>query len=466
MRLILLFSRDTNAEYRQSIRILLLLSILHCFVAAAGEEDYLSVRQRLYGQQEPTYSRQKRLKIVTLAQLPDYRDMRFRLIPQQATAANVQPTGFFRTEKRDGRWWLIDPYGHQRLSIAVNSVRLTPKQPLPGGQVHTVTTGNALPWESSVIDLWESTGFNGFGAWSELDRLQGALVAERGHHYAINLNLLGDYLKTGKGSRAYLPVFEQGFMLHARRRMREMASRAGDPRLLGYFSDNELSFWHVDPGDYLAIEDEEDANYRAVRAWVSEQSLDAARFTSADRARFRVFVLQQYLEVVTAAIAGIDTNHLILGPRLYGPEINNEPFLRMLGRYVDVVSINFYHKLQPHRQQMSHWEEWSGKPFLISEFSIKAADSGKVNEDGAGWLVETQADRGLFYQHFTLTLLESRNCVGFHWYRYRDSPGDRGANKGIVSTARQPYTDLLESMAAINRQVYFLVDYFDNRHKP
>jgi hypothetical protein len=448
-----------------AVRILLLLSILHCLAAAAGEEGYLSVRQRLYGQLEPTYSREKLLKIDTLEQLPYYRDMRFRPIPRQGAASNVQPTGFFRTEKRDDRWWLIDPYGHQRLSIAVNSVRLTPKQPLPGEQLHEVT-GNALPWESSIIDLWESAGFNGFGAWSELGRLQGALEAGRDHHYAVNLNLLRDYLKASDGSRDYLPVFEQGFMLYARSRMREMDSRAGDPRLLGYFSDNELPFWHVDPGDYLAIEDEEDANYRAVLAWLSDQSLDAARITSADRARFRVFVLQQYLEVVTAAIAGVDANHLILGPRLFGPEINNEPFLRMLGRYVDVVSINFYQKLRPDRQQMRHWEEWSGRPFLISEFSIKAADSGKANGAGAGWLVETQSDRGLFYQHFTLGLLESRNCVGFHWYRYRDSPGDSGANKGIVSVALQPYIDLLENMGAINRQVYFLVDYFDNRQRP
>lgn len=35
-------------------------------------------------------------------------------------------------------------------------------------------------------------------------------------------------------------------------------------------------------------------------------------------------------------------------------------------------------------------------------------DSGMDNTSGAGWVVRTQAERGAFYQSFTLALLKSK----------------------------------------------------------
>ena len=96
-------------------------------------------------------------------------------------------------------------------------------------------------------------------------------------------------------------------------------------------------------------------------------------------------------------------------------------------------------------------------------------DSGLANHSGQGWLVPTQADRGHFYQHFTLGLLENKNCVGWHWFQLRDNnpadpetdPSNRDSNKGILNYQFMPYLPLMEKMREINLNVYSLTDYFD-----
>ncbi len=133
------------------------------------------------------------------------------------------------------------------------------------------------------------------------------------------------------------------------------------------------------------------------------------------------------------------------------------------------TSVNYYDVWTPSQQQLALWESESGKPVLITEWYTKAEDSGLANTGGAGWLVKTQHDRGLFYQNYTLALLQSKVCVGWDWFKYADNdptdisadPSNRDANKGIVNMRYQPYQPLLEDMKQINNRVYTLADYFN-----
>ena len=96
------------------------------------------------------------------------------------------------------------------------------------------------------------------------------------------------------------------------------------------------------------------------------------------------------------------------------------------------------------------------------------------NTSGAGWIVKTQRDRGNFYQHFALGLLESKVCVGWHWFKYADNdpddtnadPSNIDSNKGIVSNRYEPYPELLQSAKRINERSYRLADYFDGTVAP
>ena len=88
-----------------------------------------------------------------------------------------------------------------------------------------------------------------------------------------------------------------------------------------------------------------------------------------------------------------------------------------------------------------------------------------------GWTVGTQQERGWFYQHFALSMLESRNCVGWHWFQYMDNdpletkvdPSNRDSNKGIVTVKYEPYWPLLRAMSDLNAAVYPLAAYFDGK---
>ncbi|HEY5592603.1 MAG TPA: agarase, partial [Paludibacter sp.] len=97
-------------------------------------------------------------------------------------------------------------------------------------------------------------------------------------------------------------------------------------------------------------------------------------------------------------------------------------------------------------------------------------DSGLANTTGAGWNVRSQKDRGYSYQDFCLALLESKSCVGWHYFKYQDNDptaknqgsSNIDSNKGIVNNDYKFYTDMTNEMKQLNKQVYSLINYFDN----
>ena len=108
---------------------------------------------------------------------------------------------------------------------------------------------------------------------------------------------------------------------------------------------------------------------------------------------------------------------------------------------------------------------------MITEFYLKAEDSGLPNTAGAGYTGKTQTDRADYYSTYVLRLLESGGCVGWSWLQYWDNDPSSGtsdatstnANKGIYTTAYKPYTVLTDRMAEVNRLMYTLADHFDAR---
>jgi hypothetical protein len=211
---------------------------------------------------------------------------------------------------------------------------------------------------------------------------------------------------------------------------------------------------------------------RAAEAWlIQRKGPDAGEdeIDDEDRDAWVQFVIERYLEVTTGAIRKHDPNHLCLGPRFHGRDKGSAGVWRAAGKYLDVIAMNYYNAWGPEPEVVRRWREWSGKPCMITEWYVKGADSGYTNRTGAGWTVPTQRDRGHFYQHYVLGLLETGSCVGWHWFKYMDNdpadlttdPSNRDSNKGIVGIRYDEYAPLLNAMKALNDRVYALADHLE-----
>lgn len=403
-----------------------------------------------------------------------------------------QGSGFFRVKKAGDRWWLIDPDGGKFLHVGVAAI--DPGK-TPTAQSHLKETfGSPERWADQTTRSLRDLGFNGGGSWSRIDLLREApkqrlvytVIGNQGVPGGGNgggfLSAFGKKLrvtKPGVGHTNYpnhcMPVFHPDFPAHCAEFARPLAALKEDPYLLGYFSDNELPYPRLENYIALAPDDPVMGSSRkaALDWWKARRGKEApiVEITETDRDEFAAYVFDRYLALTTAAIRKADPNHLCLGPRFYGPEKDKPAVFRAAGRHLDAIGVNLYFVWSPKPGEIGRWTEWSGKPVIITEWYAKGMDAGLANTSGAGWTVPTQQDRGLFYQTFTLGLLEAKNCVGWHWFKYLDNdPNDpnaeasnRDANKGMVTIHFTPYEPLTECMRSLNRRVYSLTEYFDRK---
>lgn len=390
-------------------------------------------------------------------------------------------TGFFHTEKVKDRWWLVDPAGGLFLSKGVNSVNLGRTK--DAKQAMKTTFGDETGWALATTALLCDNGFNCTGAWSDNARL--ATSQQRipqtklwSFMSAYGKKRGGTHMQAGHTgyTNDAIFVFDPGFETFCDEYAKQLIEVKDDPWLIGHFSDNELPLKRSMIDGYLMLPQDE-PGYRAAWEWLRKRHGEAATIQSVsdeDRADFLALVAERYFRIVSTAIRKHDPNHLFLGARFHGSVYNFPELFKACGPYVDVVSVNYYSAWTPDPAKLSMWARESGKPVIITEWYAKGADSGMGNTGGAGWLVRTQQDRGTFYQHFTLGLLESRDCVGWHWFRYADNdpndksvdPSNRDSNKGIVTAKYVPWQPLLDAMKSLNNRAYGLVNHFDHPTKP
>ncbi|GAA3951775.1 hypothetical protein [Hymenobacter algoricola] len=392
----------------------------------------------------------------------------------------TKATGFFRVQKIDGRWWAVDPEGYYYLHNAVND--LQPGNSDRTRQVVKDKFGGPAGWMSQTRRLLLANGFNGAGAWSATGEIRAENArADKPLAYTINLDFMSKYgEKRGgtyqvPGHKAYpndvIFVFDPGFAEFAEQHAKQLSQYRQDKNLFGYFSDNEMPLLRKNLDGYLTLPVAE-PGYVAAKQWADAHGVTLATITDQHRQEFLAFAADRYFSIVAQALKKYDPNHMYLGCRFHGAQRYYPELLRVAGKYLDAVSINYYNNWTPEKKWVAEWEVLAGKPFVVTEWYVKGEDApGLANTAGAGWVVKTQADRGLFYQNFTLGLLESKNCVGWHWFKYQDNdptktgaePSNTNANKGIVDNYLEPYAPLLDRMRELNQQMYPLADYFDRR---
>jgi hypothetical protein len=213
-----------------------------------------------------------------------------------AKGPQLKPTGFFRTERVDGKWWLVDPDGRLFLSVGpctthlgeatITTGRETMFQWLPAkdyplaahiGYVNRVHSGPlkegatydfyaanmhrkygddfTAAWTSATIDRLRAWGFNTLGNWSD-PRLRAANPAGHRLAYVVTASVFGRHAQVRSGQDywgAMHDPFDPKFAEDAQRSISAAAARVkDDPWCLGYFVDNELSWGGGRDSDWRA----------------------------------------------------------------------------------------------------------------------------------------------------------------------------------------------------------------------
>ena len=388
------------------------------------------------------------------------------------TDRKEKATGFFYTKQSDGGWVFVDPEGYHYFSMGVCST--SPYDDVADHkEAFAKTFSGSTDWARKThAMLVGNLRFNALGCWSDWKTFK---KAGTDIPYVLRWNLMASYAKKKRITYAeyghtgfkddILPVFDKGFAEHCDEVCKEMAETREDPWLIGHFSDNELPF--TSEGilkRYLKASPKEESHMAAAR-FVKKLGIKEDAISGEHDIEFTGLVLKTYFKTVHDAIRKHDPNHLILGSRLHGKASNQDVCYTASGPFIDVVSINYYHRWTPVQDELDRRAELAMKPILITEFYAKSDESGLNNSKGAGFTVPTQKDRGRFYENFTIGLLKNRNVVGWHWFRYIDD-GDLktkgfSSNKGIVNVQYHEYRELAASMKAINSAVYQLSDFLN-----
>ena len=387
-------------------------------------------------------------------------------------------TGFFRVDKIGRRWWMIDPDGGRFIFNGIGGVR--PNNKYTSKEPFESKFGSSAAWAEKTLDGFREMGFHGTGGFSDNKKLRSA---RKPMPYTVSLSLMARFGKKheithqASGHKGYehdcLPVFHPDFEQHCMDECaKELKGMQDDRWLVGVYSDNELPIAKDLLDRMLALDDSREV-FASMKAAAEDFVKGKRKVTDKLRRQFVEHVYETYFRITTKAIRATLPNHLCLGSRFHRPAVKKSSVWRAAGRWCDIISINYYGVWTPLEKDLENWARWSGKPCMITEFYAKGADSGMANKSGAGWLVRTQADRGAFYQNFTLALLESKTCVGWHWFKYMDNdpanphtdPSNKDSNKGIFNVRYEPYQPLVDAMTELNFRIYPLTKNFDSARR-
>ena len=186
----------------------------------------------------------------------------------------LRATGHFRTEKVDGKWWLVTPEGHLFFSVGLDVTRVMTdisngklhpdwyECPVPEDGKMAFTIWNlekkfgkkdfADDYYDFVLKRYDSWGLNTVGNWSAPE-----LSLKSAKPYVASVLERAKGVKRHSKFHIYdfsAPDFEQKFRRAIRDRFAEdpaFAHAAKDPMCIGFFVDNELQFhkWIPDVGE-------------------------------------------------------------------------------------------------------------------------------------------------------------------------------------------------------------------------
>jgi hypothetical protein len=423
---------------------------------------------------------------------------------------NLGASRFFRTEKIEGKWWLVDPDGNLFWSHGANSVGTDSASTLVTGREKYFA--DLPPREGAFFDAWKRTaggellfdhlkanlirqfgptyaqtmvgldndrmqswGLNTIGAWSD-DRV----IAQRRVPYTAIIHPTWPAIRHGMPD-VYAPDFEKRVIDSV---AKGVGTAAGDAWCIGFFIDNELH-WEMQPLAYIAnlLECRPDAYTR--RQFVAQlraldgdiaslnaklgtrfaswkaldgqvQSLKPEQLEKDDAVRtlclsFYADVATRYFKASAAAIRDAAPGQLYLGCRMH---LQNKLLVEVAAKYCDVLSFNRYDHSVADFDALG-----ADLPVIVSEFHFGALDAGML---GTGLRpASDRFDRAMKYVDYVEGALRNPRIVGTHWFAYcpqsiTGREDGENFNTGLFDICNQPYPEMRDALRKVAGEMYEL----------
>jgi hypothetical protein len=414
-----------------------------------------------------------------MAQLPNRTE-----VGGWAEGPQRKATGWFRTEKVEGKWWLVTPQGRLFFSTGIDCVGTweqtfvegrdtwfdwLPEEGSPAAQfyghakeVHSMAEpingegrtfgfyrsnlllkyGEDWPqqWQERTIDRLRSWGFNTVGNWSDANLMKQSQIP-----FVANAGISGNHRKVEGGSGYWgkmHDVYDPEFARSVENSLGwATRSFSGNPLCIGYCVDNELA-WGSDQDKAIAV-------------WALNSPADQpARLAFVNGLRMQYGSLEA---LNTAWGTEAET-----WEELRAPWEKNETCKQDLDAFVYRFSKRYFGtidhylgQLAPHHlylgARFSGWNRESVRaaaeecdavsfniyretvdpdhyrileeldcPAIIGEFHFGALDRGMFHTGLVA--AKDQEDRAAKYERYVESVADHPNFIGCHWFQYVDEP--------------------------------------------
>ncbi len=441
---------------------------------------------------------------------------------QSATDCNRSPTAtenaFYRTTRDpDGRWWFVDPKGGK---FFLSGIGVVSHEGFYNASLGYAPYARTVESKYPTLEDWATNTLSRIHAWGfNFLSSPSAILLRRGlpHAHVVNIGqnfaCYGDdfdLLPCDGGPCSGFPnVFHPLFPDYCRFRAREVCSAdRDDPWTLGWYIDNELSWWgdkrkfKTPPASGLF-----DAAAKKAPGHPAREALEAFltewkkshRVTESQRGfqptdqdtNFRGSVplcdldsvpvevkrefvrlcARKYFEETTRAIREAAPNHLVLGCRFAGFGSADPVVWEECGRFCDAVSVNSYPMVdldrgvavsgfashdRPIADILRERARLADKPVIMTEWGFSALDSGLPCTHGAGQRFFTQRERAEATSIFARTMWAMPEVGGYIYFMWCDEPavGKNGpksenTNYGLVNENDEPYEEQVAALATV-----------------
>lgn len=401
--------------------------------------------------------------------------------------ASFEPGATYRLAQHEGTSWLVAPSGKALYSMATVG---------PAGRSGETPSAPTEGWAAYLRGF----GFNSLAAWTRVSYWSGvndALLGGGGQPLplfaAIESNSLGasfERLVDARGETGshpfpdpFDPAYESAYRAEVASLHRYVGGREW---FAGWFADNEVSHEDLHRRVYsthcaAAFKEFLTGRHGTIdalnRAWGrSYRSFDELILARPDpllpdeamAADFRLFareIVRRYVDVTIRSIRSADAGGLIFSNRFMASGIGVvADNLDLYARY-DGIAVNLYPRNQAaglsdnERAYLGLFHERTGRPVLVSEWSVPALDSGLYDAPPVGldwsWneVVGTQAERARQAATLTVDFYNLPFVVGAQWFTWRDYRDERYANRGLLGADGQPWEELLDRLRAAHRRI-------------